>query len=40
DNLGFNRYQFVGVFKSIGISPDNEEFVRYERIDDKVKIIK
>ena len=40
DNLGFNRYQFVGVFKSIGISPDNDEFVRYERIDDKVKIVK
>lgn len=39
DNLGFNRYQFVGIFKSIGISPDNEKYVRYERIDDKVKII-
>ncbi|MTT31792.1 hypothetical protein GMB86_07170 [Terrilactibacillus sp. BCM23-1] len=40
DNLGFNRYRFVGVFKSSGLSPDDDNFVRYLRIDDKIKIVK
>lgn len=39
DNFGFNRYRFVGVFKCIGISPENENCIRYIRIDDKVKIV-
>jgi len=38
DNLGFNRYRFVGVFKCIGISPEDENSIRYERIDDKIKV--
>ncbi|MGY0694956.1 AbaSI family restriction endonuclease [Virgibacillus sp. FSP13] len=40
NNLGFNRYRFVGVFKSSGLSPDNENLIRYIRIDDKIKIVK
>jgi len=40
DNLGFNRYRFVGVFKCIGLSPEDESCVRYMRIDDKVEIVK
>lgn len=40
DNLGINRYRFVGVYKSSGISPDNENFIRYIRVSDKTKIIK
>jgi len=40
DNLGFNRYRFVGVFKVSGTSPENEDFIRYLRIDNKVKIVK
>ncbi|MYL56731.1 hypothetical protein GLW20_04370 [Virgibacillus halodenitrificans] len=40
DNLGFNRYRFVGTFKISGISPENRNFIRYLRVDDKVKIIK
>ena len=40
NNLGFNRYRFVGVFKSSGISPENESCIRYERVDDKVKIVR
>lgn len=39
DNLGFNRYRFVGIFKVSGISPDNERFIRYIRVNDKVKIV-
>ncbi|QTN01147.1 hypothetical protein ERJ70_18780 [Sediminibacillus dalangtanensis] len=39
DNLGFNRYRFVGIFKVSGISPDNEMFIRYLRVNDKVKIV-
>lgn len=39
DNLGFNRYRFVGIFKATGLSPENEGFVRYLRMDDKVEII-
>lgn len=38
DNLGFNRYRFVGVFKCIGISPADENCIRYQRIEDKIKI--
>jgi very-short-patch-repair endonuclease len=40
DNLGVNRYRFVGVFKSSGLSPDDEKYIRYIRISDKTKIIK
>lgn len=40
DNLGVNRYRFVGVFKSSGLSPDDENFIRYIRNSDKTKIIK
>eukprot|EP00130_Batrachochytrium_dendrobatidis_P008286 XP_006683161.1 hypothetical protein BATDEDRAFT_92922 [Batrachochytrium dendrobatidis JAM81] len=40
DNLGFNRYRFVGVFKTWGISPKNESCIRYLRVDDKVDIVK
>ena len=40
DNLGFNRYRFVGVFKMKGISPDNEKFIRYERVKSKIEVIK
>src|SRR5690606_4183860 len=40
DNLGFNRYRFVGVFKCIGLSSEDESCVRYMRIDDKVEIVK
>ncbi|WP_121616006.1 AbaSI family restriction endonuclease [Virgibacillus halodenitrificans] len=40
DNLGFNRYRFVGTFKISGISPENRNFIRYLRVDDKVKIVK
>jgi len=40
DNLGFNRYRFVGVFKCIGLSPEDESCVRYMRIDDNVEIVK
>ncbi|WP_217587459.1 AbaSI family restriction endonuclease [Lentibacillus saliphilus] len=39
DNLGFNRYRFVGIFKASGVSPDNESFIRYLRVDDKVEIV-
>lgn len=39
DNLGINRYRFVGVFKSSGLSPDNSNYIRYVRIQDKTKII-
>lgn len=39
DNLGVNRYRFVGVFKSSGLSPDDEKYIRYIRISDKTKII-
>ncbi|MGG3432860.1 AbaSI family restriction endonuclease [Heyndrickxia coagulans] len=39
DNLGFNRYRFVGVYKAAGLSPENEGFIRYLRIDDKVEIV-
>ncbi|GIO22244.1 AbaSI family restriction endonuclease [Oceanobacillus sp. J11TS1] len=39
DNLGFNRYRFVGIFRISGISPDNESFIRYLRANDKVKIV-
>ncbi|WP_371068847.1 AbaSI family restriction endonuclease [Sediminibacillus sp. JSM 1682029] len=39
DNLGFNRYRFVGIFKVSGISPDNEMFIRYLRVNDKLKIV-
>ncbi len=40
DNLGYNRYRFVGVFKSSGLSPENENCIRYTRIADKIKIVK
>ncbi|WP_110926737.1 AbaSI family restriction endonuclease [Bacillus massiliglaciei] len=40
DSLGFNRYRFVGMFQVSGISPENENCIRYVRIDDKVDIIK
>lgn len=40
NNLGFNRYRFVGVFKSSGLSPDDGNSIRYERIENQVKIIK
>lgn len=40
DNLGFNRYRFVGVFKVSGISPENEGCIRYLRVDDKVEIMR
>ncbi|MCG3420007.1 AbaSI family restriction endonuclease [Oceanobacillus jordanicus] len=40
DNLGFNRYRFVGVFKCIGLSPMDESCIRYLRVDDKVRIVK
>ncbi|OMD26223.1 hypothetical protein BJP51_27470 [Paenibacillus odorifer] len=40
DNLGVKRYRFVGIFKSSGLSPDNENYIRYTRINDKTKIIK
>lgn len=39
DNLGVSRYRFVGVFKSSGLSPDDEKYIRYIRISDKTKII-
>ncbi|MGE7828561.1 AbaSI family restriction endonuclease [Paenibacillus sp. NPDC093718] len=39
DNLGINRYRFVGVFKSSGLSPDDPKYIRYNRIQDKTKII-
>ncbi|MCM3322268.1 AbaSI family restriction endonuclease [Cytobacillus kochii] len=40
NNLGFNSYRFVGVFKISGVSPDNDEFLRYDRISERVRIIK
>ncbi|WP_160037137.1 AbaSI family restriction endonuclease [Paenibacillus sp. An7] len=40
DNLGISRYRFVGVFKSSGLSPDDEKYIRYIRISEKTKIIK
>lgn len=40
DNLGFNRYRFVGIFKILGISPDNENCIRYLRIADRVEIVR
>ncbi len=40
DNLGHNRYRFVGVFKSSGLSPETESCIRYSRIADKIKIVK
>lgn len=39
DNLGFNRYRFVGVFKCAGLSPDDGSCVRYERVDDRIRIV-
>ncbi|MEI3613568.1 AbaSI family restriction endonuclease [Pseudogracilibacillus sp. SO30301A] len=39
DNLGFNRYRFVGIFKVSGISPKNGSFIRYLRVSDKVEIV-
>ncbi|WP_281203005.1 hypothetical protein [Cytobacillus kochii] len=39
NNLGFNSYRFVGVFKISGISPDNGAFLRYDRISDRVQIV-
>lgn len=39
DNLGFNRYRFVGIFRISGISPDNGDFIRYLRVDDKVEVV-
>ncbi|WP_053071853.1 AbaSI family restriction endonuclease [Ornithinibacillus contaminans] len=40
DNLGFNRYRFVGVFKCTGLSVENEGYIRYEQINDRLKIVK
>ncbi|ARK32344.1 AbaSI family restriction endonuclease [Halalkalibacter krulwichiae] len=40
DNLGFNRYRFVGVFQSAGLSPEDENCVRYYRVEDRVRIVK
>lgn len=40
DNLGFNRYRFVGIFKIQGISPENESCIRYVRVADKVEIVR
>lgn len=40
DNLGFNRYRFIGIFKVAGPSPENENYLRYERINDRVGIVK
>lgn len=40
NNLGSNSYRFVGVFKISGVSPDNDEFLRYDRISERVRIIK
>lgn len=39
NNLGFNSYRFVGVFKISGVSPDNDEFLRYDRISERVRIV-
>ncbi|WP_396426809.1 hypothetical protein [Lederbergia sp. NSJ-179] len=39
NNLGFNKYRFDGIFKVSGITPDNESFIRYLRVNDKVKIV-
>ncbi|MCA1020562.1 hypothetical protein [Halobacillus litoralis] len=38
DNLGFHRYRFVGVYQLAGISPDDNRFMRYERVSDRVEI--
>ena len=40
DNLGLNRYRFVGFFKCVGLSPEDESCVRYMRIDDTVEIVR
>ncbi|MCC3359486.1 AbaSI family restriction endonuclease [Bacillus sp. REN16] len=40
DNLGFNRYRFVGIFKILGVSPENESCIRYVRVADKVEIVR
>lgn len=40
DNLGFNRYRFVGIFKSSGLAPEDERRIRYIRVSDKAKIVK
>lgn len=40
DNLGLSRYRFVGIFKCSGLSQENESFIRYTRIDKKLKIVK
>lgn len=40
DNLGFNRYRFVGIFKILGISSENESCIRYVRVADKVEIVR
>ncbi|MFC0300450.1 AbaSI family restriction endonuclease [Virgibacillus soli] len=40
DNLGFNRYRFVGIFETLGISPDDERYIRYLRVADKVEIVR
>lgn len=40
DNLGVNRYRFVGVFKNSGLSPDDERYIRYKRVSDKIEIVK
>ncbi|MFD0942368.1 AbaSI family restriction endonuclease [Savagea faecisuis] len=38
DNLGINRYRFVGMFKLAGISPDDDRFLRYVKIGDSVPV--
>ncbi|WP_281658980.1 hypothetical protein [Halobacillus sp. Cin3] len=38
DNLGFHRYQFVGVYGLAGVSPDDSRFMGYERVSDRVEI--
>lgn len=40
DNLGFNRYRFVGIFQCIGLSPKGNNLIRYIRVEDILKIDK
>ncbi|MEK5023160.1 AbaSI family restriction endonuclease [Paenibacillus sp. FSL M7-1046] len=40
DSLGIKRYRFAGIFKSSGLSPDNKNYIRYSRIDDKTKVFR
>lgn len=39
DNLGMNRYRFIGIFKCSGLAPDDPTSIRYHRVKDRIHIL-